>query len=112
MHSSARAVSCAGRQSPASLCHTVLRRGRGHCTESMPIRLTPRRMKGKTLTFRSTEPTRPQQVTAPPAVARYRESVWAPVAGSLREDFDAATRRHALAWKAALAPCGYPAIRH
>jgi hypothetical protein len=48
-----------------------------------------------------------QQVTAPPAVARYREAVWAEAPGSVREDFSNAVRNHALAWKGVLAPCGF-----
>jgi len=48
-----------------------------------------------------------QQVTAPPALARYREAVWADAPGSVREDFNNAVRNHALAWKSVLGPCGF-----
>lgn len=48
-----------------------------------------------------------QRVTAPPALARYRDAVWADHAGSVREDYNNAVRNHAMAWKSVLAPCNF-----
>lgn len=48
-----------------------------------------------------------QQITAPPALSRYRSAVWANAPGSLREDFHGAVRQHVLAWRAVLGPCGF-----
>lgn len=48
-----------------------------------------------------------QQITAPPALSRYRTAVWADAPGSLRDDFNIAVRDHAMAWKAVLGPCGW-----
>lgn len=54
-----------------------------------------------------------QQITAPPALARYRVAVWANAPGSLRDDYNNAVVMHAQAWKAVLAPCGFaPSANH
>src|SRR6266851_4385572 len=46
--------------------HASRRNFCGHITESMPIRVTPRRMNGATLPGRSMPPASPQAATAPP----------------------------------------------
>lgn len=49
-----------------------------------------------------------QSITPPAALQRYRAGVWAPDSDdALLRAHDRAVRRHALAWKAVLAPCGW-----
>ena len=56
-----------GFQSVERCSQRVWRKGMGQCWESIPIKETPLKIKGKTLMGRSGEATLPQQVTTPQA---------------------------------------------